>query len=212
MVDPHVVDDMLTRELARWDVHVSTVASTIDGLVEFGRGNPAAVIIAPDAPGIPPGEFVKAVRRFGSPFVIAVLDQPNGRNFGELIAAGGSAAIERPYTALDVWGMLEGARRAFHAPDRLTFGPLELDARAYSVKIDGERIHDLPLKEFELLRTLMHRAPEVLDDWEIRQELWGQGQINGNTLAVHVARLRHRLQGVARIRRIRGRGYSLALD
>ena len=80
------------------------------------------------------------------------------------------------------------------------------------MKVKGERIRDLPLKEFELLRTLMHRAPEVLPDQDVWRELWGHEQINGNTLAVHVARLRHRLEGVARIRRIRGRGYLLALD
>ncbi|WP_425574079.1 winged helix-turn-helix domain-containing protein [Nocardioides bigeumensis] len=33
-----------------------------------------------------------------------------------------------------------------------------------------------------------------------------------NALAVHVARLRCRLEGTARIRRVRGRGYALALD
>ena len=204
--------DALTTELAWRGVHVTAVASTIDGLVELGRGHPAAVIVAPDAPGIPPAEFVRAVRRYGTPFVIAVLDQPDGGNAGELIVAGGSAAIERPYTSSDVWNILEGAIPTFHASARLVLGPLELDARAYSVKINGARIQDLPRKEFELLRTLMRRSPDVLDDQEIRRELWGGGQLNGNTVAVHVARLRHRLQGVVRIRRIRGRGYSMALD
>ena len=126
--------------------------------------------------------------------------------------AGGNAAIERPYNAVDVWGMLEGNRHAFDPPTPLTLGSLELDPRAYSVKVNGERIRDLPLKEFELLRTLMNRAPEVLPDQDVWRLLWGHEQVNGNNLAVHVARLRHRLEGAARIRRIRGRGYLLAVD
>jgi len=93
-------------------------------------------------------------------------------------------------------------------------GPIELDATAYSVRVDGERIADLPLKEFELLRTLMLRAPGVVTDEELRAALWGgtAGWRSGNTIAMHVTRLRARLGDVATIRRIRGRGYSLTLD
>ncbi len=212
VVDPHASDGTLVAEMTAWGVRVSTVASTIDGLVEFGRSNPATVIVASDAAGVPAAEFVKAIRRYANPFVIAVLDPRSCTAADELSMAGGNAAIERPYNAVDVWGMLEETWNGFRAPTPLAFGPLELDPRAYSVKVKGERIRDLPLKEFELLRTLMHRAPEVLPDQDVWRELWGHEQINGNTLAVHVARLRHRLEGVARIRRIRGRGYLLALD
>jgi DNA-binding winged helix-turn-helix (wHTH) protein len=59
----------------------------------------------------------------------------------------------------------------------------------------------------------MYHAPEVLADGELRAAVWGT-QTEGppaNTIAVHVGRLRNRLQGVVRIRRIRGRGYSLTL-
>ena len=46
---------------------------------------------------------------------------------------------------------------------RITYRPIELDALAYTVRIDGERIADLPLKEFELLRTLEpYCAPRVI--------------------------------------------------
>ena len=71
--------------------------------------------------------------------------------------------------------------------------------RAYAVRVNGERIADLPLKEFEVLRTLMYHAPEVLSDGELRAAVWG-AQAEGppaNTIAVHVGRLRNRLQGVA---------------
>ena len=174
MVDPVVAAGTLAAELAELGVQATAVASTTDGLVEFGRHRPPAVIVAPDAPGVAPTEFVTTIRRFGSPFVVAVMDPANRGHLEELIVAGGSAAIERPYTAVEVWGILEGARHAFPESARVRFGPLELDTRAYIVRISGERIQDLPLKEFELLRTLMHRAPDVRLDLEIRCELWGR--------------------------------------
>ncbi len=212
VVDPHAAAGRLATEMTEWGVRVSTVASTIDALVEFGRSNPATVIVAPDAGGLPPADFVSAIRRHANPFVIAVVDPLDAGGLDEPRVPGGNAAIERPYDAVAVWRMLVETRSDFHPPAPLRFGPLELDPRAYSVKVNDERIRDLPLKEFELLRTLMHRAPEMLPDLDARRELWGNDHIIGNTLAVHVARLRHRLEGVARIRRIRGRGYSLALD
>jgi DNA-binding response OmpR family regulator len=93
-------------------------------------------------------------------------------------------------------------------------GRIELDAASYRVLIDGERIADLPLKEFELLRTLMLRAPDVVTDEELRRELWGvtARSPSSNTIAMHVARLRSRLGDAATVRRIRGRGYALAVE
>jgi DNA-binding response OmpR family regulator len=212
VVDPQATDDTLVSELTARGVRVSTVASTIDGLVEFGRSNPSAVIVAPDAAGLSPAAFVTAIRRHANPFVITVLDPAHGAGIDRLLAAGANAAVERPYDAVDVWAMLAEARDGLPVPSALTIGPIELDPRAYSVRVNGARIGDFPLREFELLRALMRHAPEVLPDQDVWRELWGLEQVNCNTLAVHVARLRHRLEGVARIRRIRGRGYLLALD
>lgn len=203
-------DDMISR-----GVHTTWVTSTLDGLVEFGRLSPAAVIVAPDAEGVvPASEFVRTVREHSTSFVIVGVGDESAAGAGELILAGAGAVLARPYTADAVWEVL---RRFSHTLDdhaRVSFGPIELDTRAYVVRVRGERLADLPLKEFELLRTLMYRAPEILSDDELRASLWGSevGGPTDNTIAVHAARLRNRLQGVARVRRVRGRGYTLTLE
>ncbi len=213
VVDARGDRERLRDDLAARGVHVTWAGSTLDGLIEFGRTEPTAVLIAPDAPGVPATEFVCKIREYGAPFVIAALDGAEAAGAGPLMLAGVGAAVTRPYTAGTVWDVLQRASPALDGHARVTFGPIELDGRAYAVRIDGERIADLPLKEFEVLRTLMYHAPEVLSDSELRAAVWG-AQAEGppaNTIAVHVGRLRNRLQGVARIRRIRGRGYSLTL-
>jgi hypothetical protein len=43
------------------------------------------------------------------------------------------------------------------------------------VRINGQRIDDLPLKEFEFLRALLCRAPEVMSNSELRLSLRGRG-------------------------------------
>ena len=59
----------------------------------------------------------------------------------------------------------------------------------------------------------MQRAPEIVSDEDLAVALWGTHRRGGrdNTMSVHVRRLRTRLEGIADIRRVRGRGYALAL-
>ncbi|WP_244928956.1 winged helix-turn-helix domain-containing protein [Nocardioides sp. W7] len=213
VVDPFVDHEQLAEDMSTRGVHVTCVGSTLDALIEFGRLRPTAVVVAPETPGLPAVDFVRKVREYGPTFVVAALDRADAPEAGPLLLAGAGAAMTRPYTAETVWDILDKSGNSFDDHAKVSFGPIELDTRAYLVRINGERIADLPLKEFELLRTLMYSAPEVLSNDELRLSLWGDTHAGpaDNTISVHVARLRNRLQGIARIRRIRGRGYSLTL-
>lgn len=211
VIDPLPAQGPLTDALAGHGVHVVWADSTVDGLVEFGRVHPTAVVVDPRTPGIPAAEFVSAIRRHGATYVIAVLERAAPDRAGELLRAGASAIVPTAYTAAELWDALRASPEPLEGCVRLTVGPIELDAGAYAVRIEGQRIPDLPLKEFELLRELMLRAPGVVSDDELRTALWGTGRASGNTIAMHVTRLRARLGGAADVRRIRGRGYSLTV-
>lgn len=211
VVDPDEEPGELRAAMAGRGVHLTWVRSTTDALVAYGRTDPHAVVIAPDATGIPADEFVTTIRRFGSPYVIATMETVSDAAVGMLMVAGASAWMPRPFSATELWGALSASPRVLDEHARLTVERIELDAAAYRVEIDGERIPDLPLKEFELLRALMLRAPGVVSDDELRVALWGtaDGGPSGNTIAMHVTRLRARLGDAAEVRRIRGRGYAL---
>jgi DNA-binding response OmpR family regulator len=213
VVDPHDDSTGLTDAMAGRGVHVTWVGSTVDGLIEFGRLDPHAVVVAPEAVGLPVPEFVTAIRQHGSPYVVAALEQTDAADVGALMLAGASAVVARPYSAAHLWELLSHSPRSLAEHARVVVGRIELDASSYRVLIDGERIADLPLKEFELLRALMLRAPGVVTDAELREALWGttKGSPSGNTIAMHVTRLRGRLGDAASVRRIRGRGYSLTI-
>ncbi|KAA1427508.1 response regulator transcription factor [Nocardioides antri] len=214
VVDPGRDEAGLTDGMAGRGVHVTWVSSTVDGLVEFGRLDPHTVVVSPDAPGLPAADFVTAIRRHGSPYVVAALEHDNAADVGVLMLAGASAVVARPYSTDHLWELLSHSPRSLREHAHVVVGPIELDAASYRVLIDGERIADLPLKEFELLRALLLRAPGVVTDDELREALWGSDGLrpSGNTIAMHVTRLRHRLGGTADVRRIRGRGYSLTVE
>ena len=213
VVDPGPDAAGLADGMAGRGVHVTWVSSTVDGLVEFGRLDPHTVVVSPEAPGLPVAEFVTAIRRHGSPYVVAALEHGNAADVGGLMLAGASAVVARPYSTEHLWELLSHSPRSLEDHARLVVGPVELDAAAYRVLIDGERIADLPLKEFELLRALMLRAPGIVTDDELRDALWGSdgARPSGNTIAMHATRLRQRLGDAADVRRVRGRGYSLTV-
>lgn len=212
VVDPEDPPARLAEAMAARGVHLTWARSTVDGLVEFGRLDPHAVVVSPAAPGLPAAEFVTAVMRHGTPYVVAALDHARAGDAAEVLLAGASAMVNRPYSSSQLWELLRRAPRLLEEHARVSFGPIELDASAYRVTIDGERIADLPLKEFELLRALMLQAPGMVTDDELRSALWGgRARPTGNTIAMHVTRLRTRLGAVAGVRRIRGRGYSLTV-
>ncbi|KAA1421497.1 winged helix-turn-helix transcriptional regulator [Nocardioides humilatus] len=190
IVDPGHDDAGLADGMAGRGVHVTWVSSTLDALVELGRLDPHTVVVSPDAPGMPVDEFVATVSRHGTL----------------------CAVLAPPYDVERLWDLVSHSARSLEDHVTVSFGPIELDSSAYRVLIRGERIADLPLKEFELLRALMLKAPGIVTDDELREAMWGseERRPSGNTIAMHVTRLRHRLDGAADIRRIRGRGYSLA--
>lgn len=213
VVDPEGDTAGLAEAMAGHGVHVTWVDDTLDGLVEFGRIDPHAVLVAPEAPGIPAGDFVGRIRRHAEPLVIAGA-RVAGDDIGALVLAGASAVVPRPYPAQQVWDLMMHAPRSVADHARVEVGSIELDAAAFTVRVGGERIRDLPLKEFELLRALMLASPDVVTDEELRDAIWGTDgrRPGGNTIAMHVTRLRARLGGAAVVRRIRGRGYSLTVD
>lgn len=211
IVDPCVDGSSFDADMAARGVHVTRVDSTIDALIEFGRIDPEVVIVSSRAQGISAAEFVQKLLEYGSPAIIALVEAGGSDLDGPLFLAGATAAMGRPYTADAVWTLLQKSARALDDHAHLVFGPIALDARAFTVHIHGKRVPDLALKEFELLRALMYRAPEMMTDIDLRREVWS-GRAGDTTVKVHVRRLRSRLEGAATIRRVHGRGYALAID
>ncbi|MEO8196822.1 MAG: response regulator [Thermoanaerobaculia bacterium] len=87
-------------------------------------------------------------------------------------------------------------------------GDLMLDPVAHEVTLDG-RLVELSPREFALLHELLAHCGEVLSRGRLEEHLYGWGdEIASNAVEVHVHNLRRKL-GTARIRTVRGAGYTL---
>lgn len=197
---------------AAW-VNVVWCRDGAEALVEFGRQRPAAVLAAPRLEVVDTPAVVRAMRAAGGQPILVGIGTDDVELAGPALVAGATGVVARPYAASEVVGRLAAELPERDQRELLVYGPLELDARAYRVKVDGVPMEDLPLKEFELLRVLMAHADRVVTPEQIRCALWGKGRAapTSNAVVVHVGRLRARLAGVAELRTVRGRGYRLTV-
>lgn len=96
------------------------------------------------------------------------------------------------------------------ADDRSGEGPVRIDSRERTVKVDGRPL-DLTYLEFELLAHLVAHPHRVHTRDQLVTTVWGYGHVgDGRTVDVHVARLRRKLGAEHRqtIRTIRRVGYK----
>ena len=96
--------------------------------------------------------------------------------------------------------------------DSIVVGDVSIDPDRHEVEIRGE-VHQMPLKEFELLHILMANAGRVLTRDVLIDRVWGSDYVGDTkTLDVHIKRLRSKVESdpanPARIITIRGLGYK----
>lgn len=76
----------------------------------------------------------------------------------------------------------------------LTFGAIEVNLAARTVRRDGIDVHLAP-KEFDLLVALLRREGAAASRAELAQEVWGsESAASGRTIDTHVCALRRKLE------------------
>lgn len=197
---------------ASLDVALVHCRDGADALLRAGRLAPALVVVSVQLPLVPAPVVVATLRRHdGTPVTLGV-GAGQAEFAAAAVAAGADTILTSPYRAAEVHALLTGPRSS--ALDRhrreavLTVGALQLDGPAYQVLAAGQPL-DLSVRDFELLRLLMLHAGRVVSVEQIRREVWAGEGASGNTIAVHVRRLRLQLRGEADVVSVRGIGYRL---
>jgi two-component system response regulator QseB len=90
----------------------------------------------------------------------------------------------------------------------VTFGDLELDPSARSVRLRGRSV-PLSAREFALLEALLARPGVPLSRAQLEERIYGWGEeVASNSVEVHVHNIRKKL-GEDAIRTVRGVGYAM---
>jgi two-component system OmpR family response regulator len=165
----------------------------------------------PDGSGI---EWLRGVRmREGlnqhvPVLVLTARDELDDRVEG--LDAGADDYLTKPFELAELAARVRAlSRRAVgqsHAV--LRAGPIEVDVTARTVRADGSEV-DLTAREYALLETLIRRPGRIVSQETLQQLLYGfDGDIESNTIKVHVSSLRRKL-GYDAIETVRGMGYRI---
>ncbi|ADP78455.1 two component transcriptional regulator, winged helix family [Pseudofrankia inefficax] len=231
------VDDTLVAAFAARGAEVRVVGDGALALLEAGRLAPSVVLVGANLPvvdGIGVVRALRAMRGRGEVTILLGLGPDDLAQAADGLEAGASACVAKPYLVAEVLALaglpadglattpgasaLGGPRLAARPggsgteadPEVLRVGAVSLDIGAHQVRVDGVPVA-VPPREFRLLRVLLERAGRVVPRESLLELVWGTSQMDSNTLAVHVRRLRRRLGDTAEtpwsIESVRGVGY-----
>ena len=95
-----------------------------------------------------------------------------------------------------------------NSEELLQFEDLNLNLNTYTVEVDGETI-ELTLKEFNILKTLIEKYPQVITRENLLDSIWGYDYY-GDTRIVdaHIKNLRKKIK-LQYIKTVKGIGYTL---
>ncbi len=162
-------------------------------------------------------EVIRQLRAGGKAYPILILTaRDNWQDKVEGLQAGADDYVAKPFHFEEVLARLQALlrRAGGWASPELKCGPVALDTRAQTVKVDAQPI-DLTTFEYRILEHLMLRAGEVISKGELTERLYDQDfERDSNVIEVLVGRLRRKLDPEDRLRPIetlRGRGYRFAL-
>lgn len=213
--DDRLVCDALSAQLHAAGFRVELAANGAVAEYLLGKGSIDVAIIDIGLPLIDGLTVVRKVRDAGSALpviVLTALDGLDDRVAG--LNAGADDYLTKPFDFPELEARLHALlRRVRGAPRALRQGRLAFDRAARRAQVADEPL-ELSPREWTLLDLLLSHRDRVVTKAQIN-EAWDQDRSDGtgaagNSIEVHIHRLRRKLDGSGvSIRTVRGLGYLL---
>ncbi|HUY97195.1 MAG TPA: response regulator transcription factor [Verrucomicrobiae bacterium] len=207
---------VLVRGLVQSGYLVDTADRGDEALHRLQVGDYAAAILDWRMPGGDGLEVIIAARRRGCRVPILLLtarDTAGERIHG--LDAGADDYLVKPFDFGELLARLRALlRRGTASPGpTLRAAGLQLDPATREVR-SGERLVALTPREYAILELLIRRAGAVVTRQSIAEHAWPGAEATWNAMEAHMARLRAKLGGDARVAilAVRGTGYRLVAE
>ena len=120
--------------------------------------------------------------------------------------------ITKPFSPKELIARIKAVSKRNHSHDKFTYGDLEIDYQAHTVRVDGKDLKLTP-KEYELLCYFVNNKNIALSREQLLSKLWGYDFFGDDrTIDTHIKMLRNNL-GKYRdlIVTVRGLGYKFEI-
>jgi len=197
-----------------YDVDVAHDGAT--GVWRAREHSYAAIVLDLLLPGMNGFQVCATLRAEDNWTPILVLTAKDGEyDLAEALDTGADDFLSKPFSMVVLLARLRAVarRRAEIEPSVLRRGPLSLDVRRRTCRLDGAEVRLTP-REFALLEHLVRQGDFISSKDDVLAEVWGPDFVGDpNIVEVYVRYLRKKLDGGRQrslIETVRGIGYRVA--
>lgn len=212
--DDSSIQELIVEFLSSEGYRVDYANDGLEGIQKFKQGNYDLVILDVMMPNLDGYSVCKMIRQTSNVpiiFLTALNDETNQVKGFELEC---DDYITKPFSFNLLIKRVEAIlRRSAKTSNEnfIVFEDLKLDLNTYSANIEGESI-ELTLKEFNILKTLIEKYPQVITRESLLDSIWGYDYY-GDTRIVdaHIKNIRKKIS-LPYIKTVKGIGYTLEKD
>lgn len=209
--DDFNIQELIVEFLSSQGYRVDYANDGVEGVQKFKQGNYDLIILDVMMPNLDGHSACKMIRKTSNVpiiFLTALNDESNQIKGFELEC---DDYITKPFSFKLLIKRVEAVLRRSSQTindDNISFERLTLDLNTYSANINDENI-ELTLKEFNILKTLIEKYPQVITRENLLDSIWGYDYY-GDTRIVdaHIKNIRKKIV-LPYIKTVKGIGYTL---
>ncbi len=200
-----VEDDIQIQTLLKDYINASgyiaiTASDGEEALMKFETEVPNLALLDIILPKVDGFELCRKIRAESNIPIIMLSSKKEDTDKILALGLGADDYVEKPFSPRVLIAKIQShLRRANElsgspAMETLTYGGLELDVKARTVKVKNEFV-PFSVKEFEILHYLMLNKNQALSREKIFDEIWGYNEYGDiNTVTVHVRKIREKIE------------------
>ena len=209
------IQELIVEFLRAEDYKVDYASDGLEGIQLFKKNNYDLIILDIMMPNLDGYSTCKMIRKTSDVPIIflTALNQENDELKGFELEC--DDYITKPFSFNLLIKRVEAVLRRSSVEvennDYVSFEKLKLNLNTYTANVDGN-IVELTLKEFNILKSLVEKYPQVITRESLLDSIWGYDYY-GDTRIVdaHIKNIRRKI-GLPYIKTVKGIGYTLEKD